>query len=444
MDLKYYKMKFKYSIFIIFLLLFNAKVIIAQNPGLDLSTALTRALENNYDLIISEKDLEVASLNNNWGIAGRYPTISFDVNNANTIDNDRNQSTRLTAGIGLNWLLFDGFRVNITKDQLGLREELSSGLLALNVENTVEDVILAYNNVLLQKETLKVFKDLMDLSYDRYNYEMKKHELGGSVTYNVLQAKNIYLADKAMFLRQELEVRNAIRALNFLMGEEAGEVWSINAKMEVDTGQYILSDLQQKMMNNNHVIRNQYINIQLREKETSLRKSEYYPSLQLSAGVQNSYNRNALAGSEAVTSNSIGPYINFNLSYLLYNGGNRKRSVEIAEINEEIAGVETEQIQHSLNNELLSIYDNYRLRVELLNIAEEGIEAAGLNLRIAEEKFKSGVINSFNYRDIQLIYLNAALEKLNATFSLIASHAALTRITGGFVSEIEENENRDE
>lgn len=214
--------------------------------------------------------------------------------------------------------------------------------------------------------------------------------------------------------------------------------------MEVDTGQYILSDLQQKMMNNNHVIRNQYINIQLREKETSLRKSEYYPSLQLSAGVQNSYNRNALAGSEAVTSNSIGPYINFNLSYLLYNGGNRKRSVEIAEINEEIAGVETEQIQHSLNNELLSIYDNYRLRVELLNIAEEGIEAAGLNLRIAEEKFKSGVINSFNYRDIQLIYLNAALEKLNATFSLIASHAALTRITGGFVSEIEENENRDE
>ncbi|MFW5644518.1 MAG: TolC family protein [Bacteroidota bacterium] len=435
-------MKINYSVFIFCLLLFNTKFIMAQNPDLDLSSALTKALENNYDLTISEKDLEIASLNNTWGIAGRYPTISFDVNNVNSIDNDRDQSTRLTAGIGLNWLLFDGFRVNITKDQLELKEELSSGLLALNVENTVEDIILAYNNVLLQKETLKVFRDLRDLSYDRYNYEMKKHELGGSVTYNVLQAKNIYLADKAMYLRQEVEVRNAIRTLNFLMGEEAGKVWSINAKMEVDTSQYILSDLQQKMMNNNRVIRNQFINIQLRVKETRLRKSEYYPSLQLSAGIQNSYNRNALAGTEAVTSSSIGPYINLNLSYLLNNGGNRKRSVEMAEINEEIAGVETEQIQHSLNNELLSIYDNYRLRVELLNVAEEGIEAAELNLGIAEDKFKSGVINSFNYRDIQLIYLNAALEKLNATFSLIASHAALTRITGGFVNEMGETESR--
>lgn len=433
-------MRIRYLILIACLFIFSYKGMFAQNTDLDLSTAITRSLENNYKLVITEKDLEAASVNNAWGNAGRYPTISFDVNNTNSIDNDRNQTTRLTAGIGLNWLLFDGFRVNITKDRLELREELSSGILAVNVENTVEDIILAYNNVLLQKETLKVFRDLMELSFDRYNYEMKKHELGGSVTYNVLQAKNIYLADKAMYLRQEVEVRNAIRTLNFLMGEEPGEVWSMNAKMDVDTGEYILSDLQQKMMNNNHVIRNQYINIKLREKEIRLRKSEYYPSLQLSAGVQNSYNRNALTGTEAATSNSIGPYVNFNLSYLLYTGGNRKRAVEIAEINKEITAVETEQIQHSLNNELLSIYDNYQLRVELLKIAEEGIEAAELNLQIAEEKFKSGVINSFNYRDIQLIYLNAALEKLNATFSLIASHAALTRITGGFLSEIPEKQ----
>ncbi len=413
----------------------------AQHQTLDLSTAINRALEKNYNLIISEKELDIASLNNTWGTAGRYPTINFTAGNSNSLDNDLNSSVRITAGIGLDWVLFDGFRVSLTKDQLGLREELSGGSLAVNVENTVEDIIIAYNNVLLQKETLKVFKDLMDLSFDRYNYEMKRRDLGGSVTFDVLQAKNNYLADKARYLRQEIEVRNALRTLNFLMGEDPGEVWLLDAVLEADTSEYILSDLQQKMLENNLVLRNQYVNIQLRKTDTDLRKSEFYPSLQFSAGIQNTYNRNALSGNDPVSTNTIGPYANFNLSYLLYNGGNRKRSVEIARINEEISGIELEQMEHSLNNELLSIYDNYVIRTELLKIAEEGIEAARLNLQIAEEKFKSGAINSFNYRDIQLIYLNAALEKLNASFSLIVSHAALTRITGGFVNAMTEELN---
>ncbi|MFW5820322.1 MAG: TolC family protein [Bacteroidota bacterium] len=426
------------SLFLLVLLL-NTFIMRAQHESLNLSAAVEKALHNNYDLIISGKDMEVASKNNSWGNAGRYPVISFEAGNATSYDNEFTIN-RTTAGIGLNWVLFDGFRVNITKDQLELREDLSAGILAVNIENTVEDIILAYNNVLLQKETLKVFKELRDLSYDRYNYEIKKHELGGSVTYNVLQAKNVYLADKAMYLRQEVQVRNAIRTLNFLMGEKAGEPWQLEGSMKIDTSDYILSDLQQKMMNNNMVIRNQYVNIQLREKETSLRKSELYPDLQFSTGIQTTYNRSAVAGSEALTSNSVIPYANINLSYLLYNGGNRKRSIEIARINEEISTIEKEQIEHSLINELLSIYDNYSLRVELVKVAEEGIEAAQLNLKIAEDKFRSGAINSFNYRDIQLIYLNAALERLNASFSLIASHAALTRITGGFVSEMEERE----
>jgi outer membrane protein TolC len=70
-------------------------------------------------------------------------------------------------------------------------------------------------------------------------------------------------------------------------------------------------------------------------------------------------------------------------------------------------------------------------------VAEEGLEAAEMNLSIADQKFRTGAINSFNYRDIQLLYLNAALQKLRATYNLISSNANLTRITGGFVNENE-------
>jgi hypothetical protein len=46
------------------------------------------------------------------------------------------------------------------------------------------------------------------------------------------------------------------------------------------------------------------------------------------------------------------------------------------------------------------------------------------------------VINSFNYRDIQLIYLNASIRRLQAVYNLISSRTQLTRITGGFLGSV--------
>lgn len=131
------------------------------------------------------------------------------------------------------------------------------------------------------------------------------------------------------------------------------------------------------------------------------------------------------------------PSGNIRLSYDIYSAGVRKRSVEVARINEEVAQVEIEQMQHALTNELYNLFDYYGVRVELLNVADENLEAARLNLSISEEKYKSGVINSFNYRDIQLIYLNAALRRLQSIYNLVDSKTRLTRITGGFLGSSE-------
>ena len=70
-----------------------------------------------------------------------------------------------------------------------------------------------------------------------------------------------------------------------------------------------------------------------------------------------------------------------------------------------------------------------------LKSTEENLEAAQLNLGISGDRFRAGTINSFNYRDVQLIYLNAALGRLRAIFNLIDTDTALARITGGIVTE---------
>jgi len=414
-------------------ILFLAQTVKGQEE-LTLSTALELALENNYGLIISRADLQVAEINNNWGTAGRYPTIGFDASDNNNYElNSSSYINRLSAGVGLNWVLFDGFRVNVTKSRLENMEDLTLGRLAVQVESTIQDIILGYYNVLLQKEQLQVLQTVMELSDDRYQYELKKQSLGGSVTYNVLQAKNVYLTDKALFMNQEMLVRNTIRNLNYMMGMEPSQTWQFTEAFEADTTNFILADLLSKMKSDNQALKNQFTNLLLSENETALQQSAYYPSVSLGAGMDYGHTWAYSGGAQNQNIETMTPYGNVRLSFDIYSAGVRKRGVEIARINEDVAQVEIDQMEHALTNELFNLFDYHGVRIELLNVASENLEAAELNLSISEDKYRTGVINSFNYRDVQLIYLSASYQRLQAIYNLISSKAGLTRITGGFL-----------
>ena len=424
--------------FLLSLLLFpvlNGGTSSAQVQELNLSDAISISLEHNYSIRISSSETRIAAINNSWGTAGRLPTIGFSASSSNNIDlTDNSTTNRLSGGIGLDWTIFSGFRVSITKQRLEELERLAGGRSAVVIENTIEDVILGYYFVLLQEESLEVLGKVMKLSEDRYNYELARQELGSSVTYKVLQAQNVYLLDKSRFMNQEVALRNAVRNFNFLLGEAPETVWYFTEEFIPDTSDYQLADLLNLMLSNNQVLQNQYVNLVLQQKQTELARSDMYPSLRLSTGMDRAYTRIGNENSDPITSSSMTPYGNLSLSYTLYNGGNRRSDIQIARINEEISQVETEEMEHSLTNQLMNVHDYYTVRKTLLTLANENLVAAELNLRIADEKFRTGVINSFNYRDIQLIYLNAALDRLEAIFNLVESRTALTRMTGGFLS----------
>ena len=77
------------------------------------------------------------------------------------------------------------------------------------------------------------------------------------------------------------------------------------------------------------------------------------------------------------------------------------------------------------------------MRQEQLELAEENLGAAKLNMDLSRERYENGTINSFNYRDVQQIYMNAAVQFQNAKFSLIESYNAILRLTGGIVDQYE-------
>ena len=415
---------------------------LSAQDSLSLVKAIQIALEKNYDIRVIKGDQQIAALRNRWGTAGRYPSISFSansINNRNNNEQDDYTQNTLTGGVSLSWVLFNGFTVNISKARLGDLEQLSAGNTAIVVEGTIQSVILGYYRVLLAREQLGVLKSVRQLSEDRYNYEKAKQQIGSSVTFDVLQAQNAYLVDKANYMSQEVAYRSALRDLNYLMGVEAQQSWNLTDKFAPGNNVYQLSDLEDKMLSDNSTLKNQFLNQNLLEREVALAQAGYFPKLSLSSGIDGTYNRMNYDTQGEITSNSWSYYGNLTLSYNLYSGGVRHRALQIAKINQDLGQIDIESLKHSLVNQLLNLYEYYNVRNELMTVANEALGAAKLNMQIAGEKFRSGAINSFNYRDVQLIYANAALSQLQAIYNLIESNVSLMRITGGIISEYDES-----
>ncbi len=410
--------------------------------SLSLNEAIATALENNYDITLTKNDLKVTELNNSWGNAGRYPYVgvSAEANFSNNLnENDDFQQSRYSGGLTVNWTLFDGFSVNISKQRFAELENLSKQNTAIMVEGTIQAVVLAYYAVLLEKEQLEVLKDVMLLSEDRFKRIEQRREFGSAVTFEVLQAKNAYLDDKTNYLSQQVGYKNALRDLAFLMADNTNKTFQLDDKFEAIPVEYNLTDLHDQMIANNKSLKNQYINQNLLENAVMAAKSSYYPNLSFSGGVTHTRTGVDLKSTNSGYSwNDVdNMYGNFTLSYNLFSGGNRKRALQIAKIQQESGDVELDQMQHELFNRMDNLYEFYLVRKELLDVADENMEAAKLNLQIAQEKFDNGAINSFNFRDVQLIYLNASLRKLQAIYNFIDTHTSLLRLTGSIIQQYE-------
>ncbi len=424
---------------ILFLFILTGFTLQAQQP-LSLADAIERALENNYSIEVARNDQQVAEIQNHWGTAGRYPYISLsagDDNSFNVNENENFVTNRFSAGASLNWTLFDGYAVRISKQRFEELEQLSKQNTAIMVEGTIQSVVLAYYAVLLEKETLEVFSEVMALSEDRFRQAEQRQELGTFVTYDVLQAQNAYLSDRSSYLIQEVAYKNALRDLNYLMAEKENVPWELTTEFTAEPVDYTLQSLRDQLFENNKSLQNQYVNQRLLENAVASAKSTFSPTLDFRGGITGSSTRTDFAERGENWSNAANFYGNFTLSFNLFSGGNRKRALQIAQIDEETGMIEIGDMEHDLSNRMANLYEFYLVRMELLDVAEENLDAARLNLQISREKFEAGAINSFNYRDVQLIYTSAARRQLEAIYNFIDTHTALLRMTGTIVQEYE-------
>ena len=117
-------------------------------------------------------------------------------------------------------------------------------------------------------------------------------------------------------------------------------------------------------------------------------------------------------------------------SYNLIDGGLVKSNIANSKLEQQIAELTYEDVSNNLKIQLLNLIDTYSTNMSLLAISGEKLQLAEENILIAEERFKTGAINSFDYRNIQLNLLNTAFTRLSILHDLIVTKGNIDWMTG--------------
>lgn len=413
--------------------------------ALTASQAVFTALENNYQIQIAEKQHAINQKKNSWGEAGLYPTVSLNVNQNNTVQDNTNNPFTFTPGVFLNqsfspslaldWNLFSGFRVRMSKQQLEqLEQQTASNAMAV-IETTIQDVLKAYYTAQLQHDRMELFKNVMDLSRERHKYYELKEKYNTSTSLELLQFRNQYLTDSSNYLLQVISYENAMRNLVILMNtdDEENINYELTDKMDVLLAEVDYESSLQDMMESNQNLKNQYIALELQKTNTSLQRSFLYPTLNFSAGYQpnwGAFKRIDIDTMPAIHTNTITYYGNLSLRYTLFNNWKSKRAVEVSKIQEDIATLNIENMEKTLSSTLKNLIDLYHARLTLVNISQENMAYAEKAFELAQKRFNLGSINSVDLASFQNSYQNTMIQHYENLFNKMDTFLEIYKMTG--------------
>ena len=222
--------------------------------------AVFKSLENNYQILISKKQLNISEKNNKWSEAGLFPTVELNSTQSNTIQDNTNNPFTFTPGIilsqsinpslNLNWNIFSGFRVKMSKKQLEQLKEQSANNVIAVIENTIQDVLKAYYTVQLQKYRKNLFKDIMVISRKRYEYNKSREIYSGSNSLESMQFRNQYLTDSTNYLMQNISYNNSMRNLILLMNDTLETNFTLTDDIDIAVKNVNFIDAEQQMFEN--------------------------------------------------------------------------------------------------------------------------------------------------------------------------------------------------
>ena len=405
----------------------------AAQDLMTLDEAIMQALDHNYSLKITRNDQQIAE--NNVTIAPFLPTVAGSGRQTQTdnnvsssaSDDSKSRTNYYTAGVTMNWKLFDGLGMFTTYSRQKELLAMTSQQLKISVENLVMRVCSEYYNIIVQQSRLESALTSLSLSKARYDNAEEKYLLGVISGLDLQQAKIDLNADSSLVLSQQETVISAyIRMTNLL---NVGHDISFNIRDSIVLAPEInIDSLREKTLkfNNQLILARQGEKLSQYDLQTV--RALRYPTLNFSTG----YNltRYDYPWQASSYSQTKGLNWGFNMTWNIFTGLENNRKMANARLEAENSRLAYLDIENEILGELYLLYNTYMNNITVTLFETESAEVARTSLEIAMERYRLGSLSGLEFRDYQNNYLNAINRRLTALYQAKISEIGLRLLAG--------------
>ncbi len=422
---------------ILLFVIFLVPVLLNAQQQLTLKGAIDTALKNNFDIRIAKNNVEIAKINNAYGMAGGLPTISVNAAD-NVAVNDINQEysggteinlsnineNSIKAGINASMVLFNGFKVIATKERLNSLQKQSELSLNLEIQNAIAAIMIKYYDILRQQSYFKIIQNSLDVSNKKLQIIDEKNKVGMANAVDILQAQmDVNIAEQNL-KAQQLVIDEAKADLLLLMNAKKNLEYSINDSIVVD--ETLQQDSIINFLNRNPEFLSAEQQIKINEQMVRELSAQRYPSIKINTAYDFAHTDNS-SGSLLMNQN-YGPSAGITLQIPIFNGSVYNKQRKAALLNMENSKLEKESLLNTLSTDAIKTYNSYSTTLSQLKVQQTNYTLAQKLVEVVMQNFKLNQATILDVKAAQTSFESAGYFLVNLQYAAKTAEIQLKQL----------------
>ncbi|HEX2606606.1 MAG TPA: TolC family protein [Flavisolibacter sp.] len=436
----------KQTLFLVAVFCIIGSAATAQQP-LTIDQAIATSLANNYDIRLSRNDSSLAALDYAFSNYAFYPRLNATGTLTNNNNNQRQvladgtkresngiRTSNSSASLNLNWTLFDGLKMFITRRRLGQLLELGEFQIKNQVILSVADVMRTYYDIIRQQQQLRAVEEQMQLSGERLKLAQYKFDIGTGTKSDVLQAQIDYNAQRSQQLTQQTNILKLKEQLNNLLSLPLTNPITVLDTIPLNTS-LTLDSIQGSLTTTNPELLLAQKSLDVANLALQERRAERYPTLTFNSAYNftRSNNNTVINQFQPLFNQNHGFNYGLTANIPIFNGSITRRNIRAAQLDIDYQKLLYQRNLAQINTNVGTAYRDYTLYQQTLALEEENIKLVRENLYIAQERYRLGVTTFLEMRVAEQSLADATNRLIQARYNTKIAEIELLRLRGDLV-----------
>ena len=401
-----------------------------------LEECLEYAFSNSYERQSMELSNKSQQLSYKQSKEQRLPSVNASLGESFS-NNASGANFSGNIGINAGMPIYQGGQINATIEQEKLSCEQSEIELQRYDDDLSIQILQSFLTILGNQELLNYQKSVLNSSREAMKQGKRKYEVGAILESDYLLLAAQYASDTNNIVDTQMDIENNMINLKVLLSmDPMQELEIVSPDTAIINSLASFPSLEESVAQSIAYSPNLKIsnyNIEIAKQSLRIAKSNYYPTVNLSAGVNTGHYNYKNIGRQLTT--QLSEQIGVSVNIPIYNRGSSKLRVKQSEIALEQTQLSYEQDVLSVRQNIVQEYQNMISSYNKYNVSKQTKDAYLKSFEAYNVQFQYGSITAVELLQQQNSYLNALNNFIQNKYSFILQRKILDVYMGKGIIE---------